>query len=92
MKTWSGGDDFNAIKDFLFMKKMKKLNIREVSKLMIKYFIWRTRCSRQIEDLNLENLKSYIYNFMLPHRKARTLDFLQLPQVWKELEATEQFI
>ena len=89
MKTWSGGDDFNAIKDFLFMKKMKKLNIREVSKLMIKYFIWRTRCSRQIEDLNLENLKSYIYNFMLPHKKAGTLDFLQASQVWKELEATE---
>ena len=74
------------------MIKMKKLDVREISKLMIKYFIQRTRCSRIIEDLTLEKYKEYLYNFMRPHKKAKSLDFLQNDKLWTELQAAPEII
>ena len=87
MPTWTNGKEFKDITDFLFISKMKKLDTREVFKLMIKYFIWRTRCSRRKEDLTLENFKQYLYNFMKPHKKAKSLNFLENRCLWVELEA-----
>ena len=87
LKVWTDNREFNTIKDFLFMEKMKHLNIRETLKLMTKYYIWRTRCSGNIDELHIEGLKTYIYNFMLPHKKAKTLTFLQDIKVWTDLDA-----
>ena len=87
LTKWTDNKSFSKIKDFLFMEKMKHLNIRETLKLMTKYYIWRTRCSGNIEELHIEGLKDYIYKFMLPHKKAKTLTFLQDKKVWTDLDA-----
>ena len=92
LPTWTNNSPFSSIKDFLFMNRMKKIDARETSKIVIKYFIQRTRCSRQIEDLNLEKYKEYLYNFMRPHKKARSLDFLKENKLWTELNAAPNII
>ena len=87
LPTWTMGQGFTNIKDFLFISTMKKLNIRETFKLLTKYYIWRTRCSKNLSDLNLEDYKKYLYTFLRPHKQAKSLDFLADGNIWTELLA-----
>ena len=87
LPAWTERVEIKDIKDFLFIEKMKKINTRETLKLMLKYYIWRTRCSRITEDMELEKFKQYLYNFLRPHRKAKSLDFLDNEELWVNLQA-----
>ena len=87
MPQWTREREFTTIKDFLFIERMKKLNSREVIKLMIKHYTWRSRCCSKKEDMNIDSFKAYLYNFMRPHKAAKSLDFLQENRLWTELNA-----
>lgn len=87
MPGWTKGKEYTLIKDFLFINKMKKLDSREILKLMIKHYTWRSRCGNRKEDMNILSFKQYLYNFMKPHRTAKSLDFLQERLIWSELDA-----
>ena len=87
MPNWINNNPLIDIKDFIFMKKMKKLDVREVTKIMAKYFIQKTRCSRIAENLTIEKFKDFTYTFMRPHKRAGTLDFLNKNLLWTELKA-----
>ena len=89
LPSWTEGKDYVDIVDFLFISKMKRLSIREITKLMVKYYIWRSRCAKNKDDMSIEKFKAYLYNYMRPHKKAQSLDFLKDENVWKDLKAAE---
>lgn len=86
MKCWTEYKPIRDIIDGLFMYRQKDNECRETLKLMVRYFVWRTRCSLKIENLTVPSFKDYLYNFMRLHKKAGSLPFLIRESLWDELK------
>lgn len=85
MPKWTKGKPIMTIKDLLFMDSMKRLDEREALKLILKYFIWKNRCSNSKESTSLTDFKKYLYDFMKPHQIAQSMNFLKQTTLWEEL-------